>query len=88
MNCLRCGYCCIKYNVIIVDDPARGIAEDNVVHKPSGLRCKHLQGNTPGQHSCAVHGEPWYAQTPCAEFSQIERGNTDCRMGTYVLAKS
>jgi len=86
MNCLRCGYCCQAYAVVIVLDPSKGIQNDNL--KAINLLkepCPHLQGDTPGEYSCAIHNEKWYPETPCANHGQIERGNTDCRMGTYRL---
>lgn len=87
MICLRCGYCCNKYDVIIVDDPDKGPVEGNLKEKPSGQRCQHLRGDKPGEYSCAIHDRPWYKDTPCFAFTQIERGNTPCRMGEYLLEK-
>ncbi len=85
MNCLCCGYCCINYDVIIVDDPSKGIVESNLKHKRGGERCQHLKGDKVGEYSCAVHNEEWYLETPCAEFTQIGRENADCRIGRGVL---
>ena len=87
MKCLRCGYCCDKYDVSIVDDPELGIVEGNVVNKPTGERCRHLRGKSPGEYSCAIHDKIWYKETPCFAFTQYENGNTPCRMGVYVLEK-
>lgn len=85
MICLRCGYCCVHYDVIIVVDASLGIVDGNLAHKPAGERCPHLVGDTPGSYSCAIHDEPWYPETPCAAFTQIEAGNTPCRIGAHVL---
>ena len=85
MKCLRCGYCCKNYCVAIVDDPNKGIHEDNIVIHEGNGPCKHLCGNKPGDHSCAIHDEPWYRETPCARHSQIENRDSPCRMGVYVL---
>lgn len=85
MICLRCGYCCIKCSVIIVDDPQFGITENNLIHKKSGITCKHLKGDVPGQYSCAIHNKKWYRKTPCYRHGQIESENTNCRMGEFVL---
>lgn len=88
MVCLRCGYCCIEYMVVIVDDPAKGLAEGNAVCKESGERCKHLVGEGPGNYSCALHDYRWYKKTPCFSYGQIERSPTDpCRMGEHILSK-
>ena len=84
MKCLRCGYCCIKYDVMIVDKPKLGIKEGNVLHKPSGKKCQHLRGSK-GKYSCAIHNEKFFKKTPCASHGQIEHGDTNCRMGDYIL---
>jgi hypothetical protein len=88
MKCIRCGYCCIHYDVIIVADPKLGIQEDNIHHKPSGVKCPHLTGDVPGEYTCAVHNEPWYKETPCYDFGQIEESENDiCRIGKYFMEK-
>jgi Fe-S-cluster containining protein len=88
MICLRCGYCCINYDVIIVDNPKLGLIDSNTLHKPSGEKCKHLAGNNPGEYYCGIHHYPWYGETPCAAYGQVESKITDnCRMGAYVLAR-
>ena len=88
MKCLRCGHCCINYDVIIVKDPSLGPIMGNLEHKPSGKRCPHLRGDIPGEFSCKIHDEPWYQETPCAQFSQIESSIDDpCRMGEYLLQR-
>ena len=86
MRCLRCGYCCTCYSVIVVDDPEKGPVPGNVVLHEGMGRCAHLLGDEPGSLSCAVHSRPWYRETPCAAHGQIERSPRDkCRMGVYVL---
>lgn len=86
MKCLRCGYCCIKYMVVIVDDPALGLAEDNLIIKNTDEWCKHLVGNKPGEYSCAIHDYPWYDQTPCWQYTQVELSLDDpCRTGEWML---
>ena len=89
MICLRCGYCCKRLCVIIVDDPAKGLAERNlIVHRGDGTACKHLTGNRPGEYRCSIHDKPWYRKTPCFHHGQIEpSGNTECRMGRHLLDK-
>jgi hypothetical protein len=84
MICLRCGYCCIHLDVIIVDEPSSGIIMENLVHKPSGIACKHLVGS-PGNYSCMLHDLPWFYETPCADFTQIEIENCNCRLGVMTL---
>lgn len=86
MKCLRCGYCCIKYEVIIVDNPELGIRDDNLIAKHTDERCKHLMGDSLGNYSCAIHHYDWYKQTPCYSYGQIELSPDDpCRMGQYIL---
>ena len=86
MKCLRCGYCCIHYEVAVIKDSSLPLSEDNIMHKHSGMRCPHLLGEKPGDYACAVHDHPDYASTPCADFTQIEHSPEDnCRMGDYVL---
>jgi hypothetical protein len=86
MKCLRCGYCCVHLEVIIVDNPERGISEDNLIPKPTGERCKHLLGVEPGEFTCAIHDKEWYNETPCFKHTQIEKTpECDCRMGNYTL---
>jgi len=89
MICLRCGYCCKRSCVIIVDDPEKGIQDDNlIVHDGQGNSCKHLQGNVMGEYSCAIHDKEWYEETPCNRYGQIESSpDTECRMGRYQLDK-
>lgn len=87
MKCLRCGYCCINYDVIIVDNADVGPIKGNLKHKPTGKKCQHLKRNEHGGYFCMLHDYPWYKETPCFAHSQIERGNTECRMGAYILNK-
>jgi len=86
MKCLRCGYCCHKYLVVIVDNPSKGLVEDNIIVHNGDGPCKHLGGNKPGEYFCKLHNKPWYKETPCFEFGQTEENpDCECRMGRYVL---
>ena len=86
MKCLRCGYCCHKYVVMIVDDPEKGITEGNMIAHMGDGPCKHLEGNKPGEYSCKLHNKKWYKETPCFNHGQIESSPTDeCRLGRYIL---
>ena len=73
--------------MVIVDDPQKGISEDNLtIHDGQGKACKHLKGDTPGKFSCGIHDKYWYKETPCARHGQIERiPDTKCRMGDHVM---
>ncbi len=87
MICLRCGYCCKNLWVVIVDEPAKGPVEDNLIsHEGRGIACKHLSGESPGEYACTLHQKPWYPDTPCARHGQTEQSpDTPCRMGKYIL---
>ncbi len=89
MICLRCGYCCHRYPVMIVDDPDNPISEDNIVaHKGNGP-CKHLEGDKRGKYSCKVHSKSWYKETPCFSYGQVEGSiDSECRLGRYFMDNS
>lgn len=87
MICLHCGYCCKHLTVAIVDDPEKGLSESNIVlHLGTGEPCQHLIGDTIGNYTCGIHDYPWYSETPCYAYTQIELNeDTECRMGKYQL---
>ncbi len=88
MICLRCGYCCTSYLVVIVDDPEKGIQLDNLISHLGGGPCKHLLGKKEGEYSCSIHDFPWYKETPCCDFSQIETSpDCECRIGRRIMDK-
>lgn len=89
MKCLRCGYCCKHYMVVIVDNPEKGIVEGNlIVSEGNGVPCKHLIGEKPGEYRCAIHDYPWYKKTPCFSHGQIEASvDCVCRLGEHILKK-
>jgi hypothetical protein len=73
--------------VMVVDDPAKGITDDNIIaHMGDGTPCKHLEGEE-GNYFCRIHDEDWYSETPCYNHGQIESGNTNCRIGEFILTK-
>lgn len=85
MICLRCGKCCLEYSVVVIDDPERGLVEDNLIMQNGSERCKHLQGDEPGRYSCAIHDHPVYEQTPCFQFGQVGSPDSYCRVGVYNM---
>ena len=85
MKCLRCGQCCKTHMVVIVDDPEKGIREDNLKARMGEEPCQHLKGNKPGEYSCVIHSYPWYKKTPCFSHGQIEQEDSECRMGRWIL---
>lgn len=70
---------------MIVDNPKKGLVENNIVAHMGDSPCKHLRGDKPGEYLCEVHNYPWYKETPCFSHTQIEKGDTNCRMGEYIL---
>ena len=93
MKCLRCGYCCIKYDVIIIDPKYINTElnfedisiQEKLMIKKSNTWCPHLEENNKHTFNCKVHNKPWYNMTPCFEFGQIEQSKLDkCRTGNYV----
>ena len=89
MKCLRCGYCCKKLFVVVIDDPDIGFSDsDN--YATFGLSgdgsdpCKHLRGDSSGNYSCSVHDREWYPETPCAQY-QSHWPERVCRMGEMLV---
>jgi hypothetical protein len=71
---------------MIVNDPDKGLNEDNIIAHMGDGPCKHLEGNKPGEYSCKVRSEPWYEQTPCFAHTQIESSpDCNCRIGEKIL---
>ena len=85
MKCLRCGYCCKTYMVIIVDDPEKGTVDNNLKAHMGDGPCQHLRGDKPGEYSCFIHGYSWYEETPCFSHGQIEQKDSECRLGRWIL---
>lgn len=86
MKCLRSGYCCIQYEVIILIDPDLGLVETNLEAKHTGEICRHLGGGKAGEHFCKIHEHPIYKETPCFAYGQTEMSvDTPCRVGEMLL---
>lgn len=85
MICLHCGYCCIEYFVPIIKDINKPINEENIEIKDSQVKCRHLVGEKPGEYICDIHDSDVYKETPCYAHTQIEREDTPCRTGNYLL---
>ena len=97
MLCMRCGYCCVKYSVVIInpkyinedlnfDDPS---IESKLMYKPSDEWCPHLTKKNKSSFHCSVHNKTWYKNTPCFSHTQIEPSeDSKCRMGDYVNNKN
>jgi len=93
MECLRCGYCCCFYDVIIISPDAID-ASGNVdfnndrsyQHKPTGEQCPHLSWENDIA-SCGIHEHSWFRKTPCHAFTQIGDHGAPCRMGFYIRGR-
>ena len=97
MICLKCGYCCVKYGVVIInpkyineeldfEDPD---FEKKLQFKESDKWCPHLIEKSKFIYSCKIHKKPWYKNTPCFNHTQIESSDiSKCRMGNYVNGKN
>lgn len=86
MKCLRCGYCCTNYIVVIVVDPKKGIQRDNLqAIDLSKEKCPHLDKDKSNKYMCRVHNESWYKDTPCYQYEQIGNKDSNCRIGEYIL---
>lgn len=89
MICLRCGYCCIMYDVIIINPDKIKVGlnfedESIYMHKPTGFKCPHLSF-IDGKAHCRIHHFSWFKDTPCAQFTQVESRETNCRVGEHML---
>lgn len=92
MICLRCGFCCIMHDVIIIhpgyiqeklniDD----LPYEGFLHKETYTSCPYLVWDLEyNQTICTIHHYPWYELTPCYSHGQIEKGNSECRLGRHV----
>jgi len=99
VKCLRCGHCCIAYDVIIVSPEYvnkikdlldhSSLKEEWFIHKESGVECPHLYvailEKDRKLYACRIHYLPWFKDTPCAEYGQIELEDSNCRTGDYKL---
>jgi hypothetical protein len=69
-----------------VDDPEKGLDDDNIIMHDGNGPCKHLSGDKPGEYSCNIHKKSWYKETPCFKHTQVENDPTEeCRLGRYIL---
>jgi len=97
MKCLHCGHCCVNYGVMIInpkykdsynpEDVSNFDIEDLALFKTTGIICPYLIWINDG-YFCEVHKYPWYNSTPCFDFTQIESGNTECRVGRHLVDKT
>ena len=90
MVCLRCGYCCIHYDVIIVapHEAKPDLIVDfehkfDIIHKHSGQKCPYLSFLN-SVATCSIHEYNWYKDTPCFHHDQISKPNDPCRIGEGI----
>lgn len=95
MICVHCGLCCYDYPVGIIKKKFADYNAKSVEDFPEEA-FDIKRGNTPCPHMywegefsrCAVHDKPWYHETPCFAFGQIEESpNNVCRIGEWILEK-
>jgi len=92
MRCLRCGYCCIYYDVMILKPGLdfanlKTVKMDDIEYKGSNIPCPHLE-QVDNVLRCKIHHFKIYKKTPCFDFTQIEQhSDCNCRMGDYILKK-
>ena len=87
MLCLNCGYCCVKYDVIIINPEyvkenliIDELPDDAFMHKSTDIICPHFNSN----NRCNIHHYSWYKDTPCFQYIQIEPYQTVCRIGHAI----
>lgn len=56
------------------------------MHKTTGVACPHLEWEGEVA-TCKIHHLDWYVETPCFSHTQIERKDSPCRTGEYLLKK-
>jgi hypothetical protein len=47
--------------------------------------CPHLKLIDTAE--CLIHHYDWYKETPCADYTQIETIDSNCRMGEFIIEK-
>lgn len=86
MKCLRCGYCCVVYAVVL----------PNGDFKQQMTECEFLEWDED-KATCTIHDQPGtleykgeeirykWSETPCGQHGQTENSPDDeCRMGRYM----
>jgi len=65
-------------------NPQMDLGEE-VMHKPTGIACPHLELSND-KYLCKVHHFEWFKDTPCFQYGQIEESEASlCRTGNYVV---
>ncbi len=91
MICQHCGLCCVDYMVVVIkpeyateDFDINTAPEEAFLSRPGHDPCPNLYWE--GDESrCCIHHFKWFAETPCAAFTQVEEGNTECRLGRHII---
>lgn len=93
MKCIRCGYCCVAFDVVIVKpefvdnvDLTDVSCMKKLIHKHGNQNCPHLEyDNETRIATCKVHNKSWYKDSPCYSHHVIGDPNKPCRVGDYQL---
>ena len=95
MICVHCGLCCYDYPVGIIKKEFKDLdikstdqfPEEAFDVKPGNTPCEHLYWENH-ESRCAIHDKPWYQETPCFAFGQIEESpDCICRIGEWIMEK-
>lgn len=93
MKCIRCGFCCVQFDVIIVKpehvndfDPDDFDQDHKLMHKKGGEICPHLKIDKENKiTTCTVHNKLWYPGTPCDTHYVFGDPEKPCRVGEYCF---
>jgi len=89
MKCLRCGRCCFYAVVIIRPEAVKEDLNIDALHEEdlkflNNEKCPHLSWDNDVA-ICAIHHYLWFKDTPCGQYTQIERSaDTSCRTGVWM----
>ena len=71
MNCNKCGFCCIFYDLVVPHDPEIGIKKGNLLFKIAGKKCHLLEKDG----SCKFHDKDGYKESVCYSY---DTGDKPC----------
>ena len=94
-KCFHCGYCCIAYDVIIINPEYKDIMSYGIlinlecndtnnkyfIHKKCDERCIYLNDN----NLCEIHDKDYFILTPCYRHNLNKRYLTNCPIGEHLI---
>jgi len=93
MICLRCGYCCFYFVVIVKPESVKedlevdNLCEEDLIGLDSSTKCPHLSWDKITDNAvCAIHHHNWFEDTPCGRHNQeVETSKSEfCRIGKHM----